>query len=82
VLFPAASLTVAGLYRSLFGFGFLRASEVQEVSRKVIAQTAPSDPDSARRMHVTGKVKAEALITITAGGSGEVRHPVWREPCL
>jgi TonB family protein len=69
VLFPAASLTAAGLSLSRFGFGFLRASEAQEVSRKVIAETAPSDPDPPRRMHGTGKVKVE--VVITAGGSGK-----------
>jgi len=60
-------LTVACLSLTLLGLGFLRASEAQEVSRKVIAKTAPTYPDLAKRMHVTGKVKLE--VVITAGGS-------------
>jgi hypothetical protein len=76
--FPAASFTVAGLSLAGFGFGFLRPAEAQEVSRKVLARTAPSDP--AKRMHVTGKVKVE--VVIRSGRIGEVRHPDSRESCL
>jgi hypothetical protein len=60
VLFPAAALTLAGLSLARFGFGFLLASVAQKASRKVIARSAPSYPDPAKRMHVTGKVKGEA----------------------
>jgi len=58
---------LASLALALFGLCFLEASAAQEVSRKVIAKTAPSFPELAKRMHVTGKVKLE--IVITAGGT-------------
>lgn len=35
----------------------------QDLNRKVIARTAPSYPDLARRMHLSGKVKVEVVIT-------------------
>lgn len=60
-------LKMAWLFLALLGIGFPRALEAQEVSRKPIAKTAPSYPDLAKRMHVTGKVKLE--VVITAGGS-------------
>jgi TonB family protein len=34
----------------------------QELNRKVIARTAPSYPELARRMHLKGKVKLEVVI--------------------
>jgi TonB family protein len=39
----------------------------EEISRKVIAKTAPSYPELARRMHVAGKVRLE--VVVTAGGA-------------
>lgn len=39
----------------------------EEHNRKVIARTAPSYPELAKRMHLTGKVKLE--IVITPGGT-------------
>ena len=39
----------------------------QDPKRKVIARTAPSYPELARRMHLSGKVKLE--LVITPGGS-------------
>jgi TonB family protein len=39
----------------------------QDLKRKVIARTAPSYPELARRMHLSGKVKLE--LVITPGGS-------------
>jgi TonB family protein len=35
----------------------------QDLNRKVIAQTAPSYPELAKRMHLSGKVKLEVVIT-------------------
>ena len=35
----------------------------QDVSRKVVARTAPSYPELAKRMHQVGKVKVEVVIT-------------------
>jgi len=46
---------------------FVCVLSAQEPSRRVIAKTAPSYPDLAKRMHVTGKVKLEAVIA--AGGA-------------
>jgi TonB family protein len=39
----------------------------QDLKRKVIARTAPSYPELARRIHLSGKVKLE--LVITPGGS-------------
>ena len=58
---------VAGLWFALLGVCFLPVSAAQETSRKVIARTAPTYPELAKRMHVTGKVKVE--VVITASGS-------------
>lgn len=44
---------------SLFCSG---ASLAQESSRKVLAKTAPSYPELAKKMHLTGKVKVEINI--------------------
>ena len=46
---------------------FLGAASAQEASRKVIAKTAPSYPELAKRMHVTGRVKVETVVA--AGGA-------------
>jgi TonB family protein len=53
---------VAGLSLALFGSGFLQASAAQETTRKVIARTAPTYPELAKRMHVAGKVKLEVVV--------------------
>ncbi len=37
-------------------------SQAQDSSRKVIARTAPTYPELAKKMHLTGKVKVEVLI--------------------
>jgi TonB family protein len=65
-IFPrlARSLHVAVLLLTL---GCVVALQGQEPTRKVIARTAPSYPELAKRMHLTGKVKLE--VRITAGGS-------------
>lgn len=39
----------------------------QDLNRKVIARTAPSYPELAKRMHLNGKVKLE--VVIAPGGS-------------
>jgi TonB family protein len=46
----------------LFTLLFTGALSAEELSRKVIAKTAPSYPDLAKRMHVTGKVRLEVVI--------------------
>ena len=38
-------------------------SRAEEPTRKVIAKTAPSYPEMARKMHLAGKVKIEVIIT-------------------
>lgn len=40
----------------------LAISPGQESSRKVIARTAPTYPELAKKMHLTGKVKVEVVI--------------------
>jgi TonB family protein len=52
------------LLLTLMFIGTLRA---QELSRKVIAKSAPSYPELAKRMHITGKVKLE--IVVAPGGA-------------
>lgn len=39
----------------------------QEASRKVVARTAPTYPELAKKMHLAGKVKLE--VTISTGGA-------------
>jgi len=52
----------AALSLALFGSCFLQVSAAQEATRKVIARTAPTYPELAKRMHVTGKVKLEVVV--------------------
>jgi len=61
--FSSRPLYVAGLSLALFGSCFLQASAAQEATRKVIARTAPTYPELAKRMHVAGKVKLEVVVT-------------------
>jgi TonB family protein len=56
----AFSVLLLSLVLSGFAFG-------EDANRKVIARTAPTYPELARRMHLSGKVKLE--LVITAGGS-------------
>jgi TonB family protein len=58
-------LYVASLFFALFAVCF-QTSAAQEASRKVIAKTAPTYPELAKRMHLAGKAKLE--VVITAGG--------------
>lgn len=53
----------------LLGLTLVQAlpAQEQELARKVVAKTAPSYPDMARKMHLGGKVKLEVLVT--ASGS-------------
>jgi TonB family protein len=46
---------------------FVAISPAQETTRKVIAKTAPTYPEMAKKMHLTGKVKLE--IVISPGGA-------------
>jgi TonB family protein len=46
---------------------FAGFSLAEEPTRKVTAKTAPSYPEMAKKMHLTGKVKVE--VVITASGS-------------
>jgi TonB family protein len=59
-------LYVAGLLLAVFAVSF-QPSAAQEASRKVVAKTAPTYPELAKRMHLVGKVKLE--VVITTGGS-------------
>ena len=61
-LFPRRPFYLAGILLALFGSCFLQASAAQEATRKVVAKTAPTYPELAKRMHVTGKVKLEVVI--------------------
>jgi TonB family protein len=56
----ARSLCAVVLLQSLALVG---VSLAQETSRKVIARTAPSYPDLARKMHLSGKGKVEVVIS-------------------
>jgi TonB family protein len=56
----ARSLCAAVLLHSLVLLG---VSLAQETSRKVVARTAPSYPDLARKMHLSGKGKVEVVIS-------------------
>jgi len=49
------------------GFVVVGLTWAQDNSRKVIARTAPSYPELAKKMHLTGKVKVE--VVISPGGS-------------
>ena len=40
----------------------LAASFAQQPSRKVVARTAPSYPELAKKMHLSGKVKVEVVV--------------------
>jgi TonB family protein len=42
---------------------FLGVAAAQEQPRKVVAKTAPSYPEMAKKMHLTGKVKLEAVVS-------------------
>ena len=68
---------VAGLLLAMFAVYFQPAA-AQEASRKVIARTAPSYPELARRMHLAGKVRLEVIIT--TGGSVKAAHLVGGNP--
>ena len=60
----ARSFHLAALLLTLMFAGALWA---QDVPRKAIAKTAPSYPELAKRMHVTGKVRVE--VDIAASGA-------------
>jgi TonB family protein len=59
LLYLTGSFHLALLLLILMLSGALLA---EEVPRKVTAKTAPSYPELARKMHVTGKVKLEVVI--------------------
>jgi TonB family protein len=44
-------------------FSLLGVAPAQEQPRKVVAKTAPSYPEMAKKMHLTGKVKLEAVVS-------------------
>jgi TonB family protein len=50
----------------------------EDSSRKVIAKTAPTYPELAKRMHLTGKVRLE--IVITASGAVNAARLVGGNP--
>jgi TonB family protein len=66
---------LVGLLLMLMFSGALLA---EEISRKAIAKTAPTYPELARRMHLTGKVRLEILIT--AGGAVNAARLVGGNP--
>ena len=47
----------------LLGFALSGPVLGQEANRKVVARTAPTYPELAKRMHLSGKVKLELVIT-------------------
>ena len=51
----------------LLGLPFAQALLAQELARKVIAKTAPSYPEMAKKMHLSGKVRLE--VVVAAGGA-------------
>ena len=60
------------IVRQLFGVSVLLISLLsgafaQDKARRVVAKTAPSYPEMARKMHLTGKVKLE--VGVAARGS-------------
>ena len=57
----------APFYILLLSLALSGAGLTQDINRKVIARTAPSYPELAKRMHLSGKVKLE--VVITAAGS-------------
>lgn len=54
-------------FAALFNLMGAAPSLAQELPRKVLAKTAPTYPELAKRMHLAGKVKLE--IVITSAGS-------------
>ena len=53
----------------VFGLALVPVLSAQEpeLARKVISRTAPSYPEMAKKLHLTGKVRLE--VVIAAGGS-------------
>ena len=79
-------VSVAAAAAALFTTGFVLAqqSATDESKRKVKSKTAPSYPELAKRMNVSGKVKIEVIIT----PDGKVRstrviggHPLLVQAC-
>ncbi|GAC1632246.1 MAG: hypothetical protein NVS9B14_05230 [Candidatus Acidiferrum sp.] len=79
-------ICVAAAAVVLFTTGFVLAqqSATDESKRKIKSKTAPSYPELARRMNVSGKVKIEVIIT----PDGKVRstrviggHPLLVQSC-
>ena len=64
-------LLVAIALIGLSVFGLSSSSVAEEASRRLISRTTPAYPDLASRMHLTGVVKVEAIIT-PAGNVREV----------
>lgn len=70
----------------LFGAsGFAQSGSIEESKRKVKNKVAPTYPELARRMNVTGKVKIEVIIT----PDGRVKstravggHPLLVQACV
>ena len=51
----------------LLGLVLVTALQAQEIARKVVAKTAPTYPELAKKMHLNGKVKLE--VVVSPGGS-------------
>jgi TonB family protein len=59
-----AKIVLAGLGATLLSgtLGFAQSASTDETKRKVKTKVAPSYPELAKRMSVTGKVKIEVII--------------------
>lgn len=63
----ATQLRTLHLAVALLGLILVQALPAQELARKVVAKTAPTYPELAKKMHLTGKVKVE--VVVSAAGS-------------
>jgi TonB family protein len=75
----------AAVYVLLLGLAFSGIALGQDANRKVVARTAPSYPELAKRMHLSGKVKLEVVVT-TGGAVKSVKmiggNPVFEQSAV
>jgi TonB family protein len=72
------ALSVVAMALVLSGGCFKLPTAAQETARKVIAKTAPTYPELAKRMHVTGKVRLE--VVVAASGTVKTARLVGGNP--
>jgi TonB family protein len=72
------TFSLVAMALALSGACFKLPSVAQETARKVIAKTAPTYPELAKRMHVTGKVRLE--VVIAASGTVKTARLVGGNP--